>query len=372
MSPGSDQNAARQREMALAWFVQRRDASWNDAQEDAFQQWLAADRRHGQMYARCQLQWARLDDLPQELVMRMRRQLEHDERLAQPSGTPVKPDRPIPAPPPARPRQPARAAGPRGHRVLWPLLAAASIAALVVCIGWRFWQHDQDRPVFVQSFSTERGQQRDIPLPDGTRLRLDTATRIEVTYYRHRRQARLLDGQALFAVQADARRPFQVLAGPLRVTVVGTRFSVRHTPGIPGSDGVQVAVEQGKVDVGRPGAQTDSAMHGRASVLLVAGQQVTSDPQGVLGKVGSVPATGIAPWSAQRVSFVDVPLRQAIAEFERYGRTGMLVRDPAVAALRLSGTFDPMDPATLRRALPRVLPVRLRQTGNVTELLPAQ
>ena len=54
-----------------------------------------------------------------------------------------------------------------------------------------------------------------------------------------------------------------------------------------------------------------------------------------------------------------LPLSQALAEFERYGPTRLAVRDPAVAAMRLSGTFDPRHLDNFRKALPKVLPVRL-------------
>lgn len=58
------------------------------------------------------------------------------------------------------------------------------------------------------------------------------------------------EGQAVFSIKGDPSRPFDVLAGPLRITVVGTRSSVRFTPGIRGEEGVQVAVEEGRVRVG--------------------------------------------------------------------------------------------------------------------------
>ena len=188
---------------------------------------------------------------------------------------------------------------------------------------------------------------------------------------------RLLEGQAVFAVQSDAERPFSVLAGPLEVRVVGTRFAVRHTPGIDGADGTRVSVDEGRVRVARRERAQDgawaapSAASLREAVFLVAGQQLESDARGLLGPVAAVPGEGIAPWREHRLSFVDTPLGRALAELERYGPTGLVVNDPAVAALRLTGTFDPRDPRTLRRALPSALPVRLKEAGAVAELVAA-
>jgi len=237
-------------------------------------------------------------------------------------------------------------------------------------LGWDYWQH---QPVYTQSFASQRGEQLDIQLPDGSRLRLDTATRIAVTLYRQRREVKLAEGQVVFQVQGDAARPFDVLAGPMQVTVVGTRFSVRHTAGILGDDGVRVAVEEGRVRVRRalPADKRASAVAPADghTIELLAGQQVTADLAGELAPVAAVSAAGIAPWRDGRITFDNTPLAQALAEFERYGQTGLTVRDPAVAGLRLTGTFDPQRLGNFLLALPKVLPVRLRADGATTEIV---
>jgi transmembrane sensor len=133
-----------------------------------------------------------------------------------------------------------------------------------------------------------------------------------------------------------------------------------------------VSVEEGRVHVMRMGVAKEGAKQGaNEGVFLTAGQQVESDALGALAAVSSVPGEGIAPWREHRLSFVDTPLSRALAELERYGSTGLVVKDPLVAALRLSGTFDPRDARTLRRALPSALPVRLKDAGAVAEIVPA-
>jgi hypothetical protein len=44
---------------------------------------------------------------------------------------------------------------------------------------------------------------------------------------------------------------------------------------------------------------------------------------------------------------------------------------PGSGRLRLSGTFDPQRLAHFRSALPKVLPVRLKQNGDLTEIVEA-
>ncbi len=332
------------RQDVLGWFIRRRRDGWRAQDEAAFQAWLAADARHAGAWARWASHWAALDAIPADAVARLRR----DQA-----------DAPVPAGLPRR-------------RFLVPAFAVAAASGGAGLLAWNLWRAEQARPLYAQAFGTRRGEQAEAPLPDGSRLRLDTATRLEVAYYRQRREVTLLEGQAVFSVQADAARPFHVLAGPVGVTVVGTRFAVRYTPGLPGSDGVRVAVEEGRVRVVRRGGAPGDALDGLAGAIhLAAGQQVLADPEGRLAPPQAVPAEGIAAWRDSRVSFVDTPLAQALAELERYGSTGLTVRDPVVAAMRLSGTFDPRDVPTLRRVLPGALPVRLRQAGGTTEVLRA-
>lgn len=372
------ENAPPLRQQALVWFVQRQSTDWSDAQETAFQQWMALDPQHSEIYARCDEQWARLDGMPQDLVVKMRSQLAHDKAqqenestlLTSPAVQAASSPPSARAAPLAKPFSlPFMAAR---RRFFQPVFAVAGVAAITGSASFFTWQHIQSQPVFTQAFHTERGQRKEVRLPDGSQLLLDTATRVEVTYYQQRREVKLIDGQVVFAVQSNKERPFDVLAGLLRVTVVGTRFSVRHTPGLPGDQGTQVAVEEGKVRVARFDAPEKTQQETEATVFLTAGQQVTSDTQGTLGTVTSVAAGGIAPWREQRVSFVDTPLSHALAELERYGHTDLVVHDPAVAALRLTGTFDPLDHAALRLALARVLPVQLKKTALGIEILPVR
>lgn len=331
--PGNDASRA----AALDWFVRRRDHGFDAQQEQAFQAWLAADSGHRTAFAQWQQEWQAYDAIPPQMRQLLQRNLAYDQAMAAASAQGmVQSDAPV------------------RRRKLLPALALAAIAITTCGAGALAWQHWQAQPLLVQAYSTPRGQQSEVPLPDGSLLRLDTATRLEVRYYRQRREVSLLDGQAMFAVQKDTGRPFHVLAGPLRVTVVGTRFAVRHTPGVPGDGGARVAVEQGRVRVENVTAK--SAAH---AVLLAAGQQVLATAHG-LSAVSALHGADVAPWRAYRVSFDNQRLDRALAELARYQPVLLVIRDPAVASLAITGVFDPRDLATFQRVLPLSLPVRLQ------------
>ena len=337
------------RDAARAWLVRRQGEGWNARDESEFQRWLAQSSAHAAAYAQCEQRWRELDAMPADLQQRLRESLARDKaRQAAFNAVP-------------------QFAPTRRRFILWPATSAA-VAMVGGGAGYMAWEHLQAQPLSVEAFHTERGQQQTVTLSDGSQIRMDTATQLEVRMYRRRREVQLREGQAMFMVQHDGR-PFHVLAGPTRVSVVGTRFAVRYTPSIAGNDGVQVEVEEGRVRVAAlaPGEAAAGMYDMQAGVLLSAGQQVAANAHGAPLSVDAVPAEGVARWRAQRISFVDVPLSQALAEFDRYHATGLRIAAPQVAAMRLSGTFDPMATAALYQALPRVLPVRLqRQNDGVT------
>ena len=366
---------------AAGWVVRRKDGLTPE-EEAEFQSWLATDPEHAGAFDEIEAVWGRLDELPDEDVEALRvglpvggadaaqRPSRHREARTAAAGSPglpgVLPPRPMPLQSTGRRRWFARVGR------LMPSTALAATTCGVVGGGWLGWRMWERQPTFTRSLATARGQQTKARLPDGSTVWLDTATRIEVVFYRRRREVRLIEGQALFSVQADGGLPFEVLSGALRTTVVGTRFAVRHTGSGLGQDGgVSVAVEEGRVRVARssvPGADPQDGADVGTALELSAGQSVTADAAGGLARI-EVDGADRVSWREGRVNFNGTPLVKALAEFERYGDTGLWIRDPAVAALRVQGSFSLRQVAAFARALPQVLPVRLRSAHGRTEIV---
>ena len=356
--------------IAAGWVVRRQDGLTPE-EEAELQAWLAADPAHARALAQVEDVWGRMDELPDEGVVALKAGLPSYETgtslppsVVVPSPVPVAPE-PQHRPRPSLPTSPGRRSWLISLGRLIPQAVVAFSMVGIIGYGWHTWQH---QPTFQQSFATARGEQKKINLPDGSTLWLDTATQAEVALYRQRREVHLTDGQALFAVQSNPDQPFDVLAGDTRVTVVGTRFSVRRTHSGLGVEGsINVAVEEGHVRVANHSAahKIDDA---GASIELSAGQSVTVDAAGTFSPVDRT-AASITTWHEGRVNFSGTPLAQALAEFERYGDTGLVIRDPAVAALKVNGSFDLRQINAFVRALPRVLPVRLSTKDGQTEII---
>lgn len=362
---------------AAGWVVRRQDGLTPE-EEAELQEWLAADPAHARALAQVEDVWSRMDELPDEGVVALKARLSSHEAdtvlppsISVSDPVPVVPEsqhRPRPSSS-IQPASPGRRSWLIGLGRFVPQITAAAVAFSVVSVGWYGWSTWQHQPTFQQSFATARGEQKKVNLPDGSTLWLDTTTQAEVVLYRQRREVRLTDGQALFAVQSNPDQPFDVLTGGTRITVVGTRFSVRRTRSGLGAEGsVSVVVEEGRVRVASRSAA--HKMDSSSSVELSAGQSIIADAAGALGPVNRDDAPA-ATWREGRVSFSGTPLMQALAEFERYGDTGLVIRDPAVAALKVNGSFDLRQIGAFARALPRVLPVQLSTRDGQTEIIAA-
>lgn len=338
-------------DIAAATWVSRRHQGLNAQGEAELQAWLDADPRHADAFEDMAGTLGDLQQLPENDVASLKTWLPE-----------------TPAIPPVR-----LPATPRGlsHGSSWlPRLATAVIAVALIGGGLMGWGHWRGLPTFEQAYATTRGQQLTIRLPDAktgsaSTIELDTATRADARLYRDRREVHLTAGQAMLSVAPDAGRPFQVIAGQLRITVTGTRFSVRHTASGLEAGQTVVSVEEGHVRVEQLADQTKA----KDPVVLKAGQKVVADHAGRLGPVQQVPPLSIATWRGGRLSFDQTPLAQAVAEFERYGHTGLVVRDPDVASLPIGGSYNVRQFQRFVEGLPYVLPVRLIPLGDLTEVV---
>lgn len=359
--------------LQAALWATRRSEGLDAAAEREFQAWLLADARHAALHAEMHGSVAPVRALPASRIEALKAGVP-----AHASGS--DPSRPaqISAQPPSsaagRPR-PAASSGRRawlmGIGNFVPQMATAAAVVALVGGGWMGWNHHRSQPTFEKHYATQRGQRLNVELPDGSMLELDAATQAQVRLFRDHREVKLLDGQAMFSVQANPAQPFDVLAGPMRVTVVGTRFSVRHTGAGMAAHRTVIAVESGRVRVARGSAENHGSTATAAErVELTAGQAVSADPAGHLQAVISIPSGGVASWRKGRISFDDTPLGEAVAELERYGDTHLVIRDPAVAALRLGGSVDLRHIGGFVQALPSLLPVRLQKIDGRMEILP--
>ena len=192
---------------------------------------------------------------------------------------------------------------------------------------------------------TEPGQQVNLNLDDGTRVRLNAGSvlRIPDTFSEQVRMVHL-SGEAYFEVAGDAH-PFVVTTdrGHM-IEVVGTEFNVKTYRDEP----FRVVVSGGVVSV----REVEPELSGNREAIL---QELGEDSeQGIrlergqmmTGYNGSVQVhrevnlSRELAWLEQRLVFYDTPLRQVARELERWYRVEVVLSEPTHGDLRVTATFD--------------------------------
>jgi transmembrane sensor len=192
------------------------------------------------------------------------------------------------------------------------------------------------------TYSTEVGGQRLQVLSDGSRVRLNTDSKIQVRYRGAERRITLVRGEGFFDVAHDAARPFFVEANGTEVRALGTKFNVRRD-----DSAVQVTLVEGRVQVRKDDQPT--------AATLIPNQTLTVNAAGI-SAARSVNAVQAAGWTSGRLTFQGLPLRAAIQEVNRYSAQKIvLTAADGLANEPVSGQFEPGDTATFLAAVEEVL-----------------
>jgi len=251
----------------------------------------------------------------------------------------------------------AATAKPRGRRLAWRfsrgMLAAAAACLVVGLITWTVL-----RPVSDAGFMTAVGEQRSVTLRDGSVMFLNTDSKVRVRWRNSERRVDLIRGEARFRVASNVQRPFVVMTARAAVRVLGTIFNVRTE-----AQSTQVTVMEGQVEVlaatpdpqatfgeGRP---IEAAVSGAAvgnplvpSIRLGAGERAAVTIGGIEPNTGPS-LESVAALTERRLVFRDESLDAVVSEFNRYRTRPLVLDDPQLGALKISGAFDLTDPESL-------------------------
>lgn len=204
------------------------------------------------------------------------------------------------------------------RRMLAGGLAAACAGVMAVAIGTRWWRGT--------IYATQVGEIREVGLPDGSRLTINSDSAVEVAYRKERRNLRLIRGEAFFDVARDPDRPFEVSVGDTTFHALGTAFNLRDRGAV-----VELTVAHGLVGV-REGA----------SVM----RQVPADHFAIIhpDTVAVMPYDASAmdqkvAWRSKAIELNGDSVAQAVEEFNRYRLHPIVIGDQRVASLRVGGRF---------------------------------
>jgi transmembrane sensor len=287
---------------AAAWIAVLHGPSRTSATERGFSEWLKKSDVHARAFEEATTIWEESSRLP-------------------------------------RPRAAFRRRAPRAGSFAWAAVSAAAallVVALAIFIQWQ------------PAVETRVGEQRVLALDDGSRIILNTDTRVTVAYSRETRRVDLAQGEALFEVAKAPERPFVVFAGDRRIVALGTAFVVRRD-----SKKLAVTLVEGKVRVlprDAPAGSPPDAVHTDEVKVLEPGERIVfAEAQPV--KLDHPQLEKLLAWQRREVALDDTALAEAVTEMNRYNRKPLEIAFADASDVRVTGLFRAGDSLSFARAV---------------------
>jgi transmembrane sensor len=276
---------------AAAWLERRDREDWDMQQQAAMEVWLAESSAHRLAYLRLYAAWNYADRLAAMRRPRFSRLVSSGRKL-----------------------------GP----VAFKIAAACAVVAVVGVAASNYFPKQQ-----TQAFETPVGGHETLKLADGSRIELNTNTKVRVTLSAGQREVWLDRGEAYFEVQHNAARPFTVVTGNHRVTDLGTKFTIREN-----GNSLRVALLEGRARF-----ETDSLWNQPQTVLLTPGDVVIATKTSLsMERQPSRLLNDALGWRRGMLIFDRTPLADVVAQFNRYNAQKLSVSDSA-ARMKIDGTF---------------------------------
>lgn len=297
--------AQAQVDQAIDWLVKLRFDSPCPRTEQQFQHWLASHPHNP-------LAWQRVSHLGDELAglpkALSRRTLDGSQR---------------------------QHINRRDHLKLLAVLAVGG------SLGWAA-REPLGIPQLLADSSTATGERRQLQGSDGSRIQLNTASAIDLSYSAEQRRLQLVRGEVSLDSNPNDNRPFRIDTRVGQLATLDSHLLLREN-----DLGLLLAVRRGDVTLFPSSASPRRVLPGETLQVWANGsfQAVTlhSAPWG---------------WTDGVLSVQQMPLGEFIAEVARY-RPGLLRCAPEVAELKVSGTYQLADTGQILQLLTRSLPVRV-------------
>jgi transmembrane sensor len=213
-------------------------------------------------------------------------------------------------------------------------LATASVSTAV-------WQ--VSRSGFGADYATDAGETRSITLADGSLLNLGSRSALSLDFNQDQRHVHLQSGEAFFSAASVDPRPFVVSALRGMIRTHGAQFNVNI-----GASQVRVEVASSMVLLQPPNRQ---------DLSLSAGWRAAYSAD-QLYPAQQIDIASIGAWRQGRLVFENAPLRDVLAEIERWRGGRIAVLDQKTADIPVSAVFDAAKPQMALDTVVEVLNLR--------------
>jgi len=226
-------------------------------------------------------------------------------------------------------------------------VVAASLALFVSVIFFGSRMDGQLKK--TMEYQTAIGEFKNITLPDGSLVALNTDTKIHISFG-DQRKVYLTQGEAYFDVKKDGRE-FIVEGGTGRIKVLGTAFNARVS-----YNQMIVVVDRGRVAVS-PLAKGD---HQKKMLVAHDKLAVTDEKLGSVIKVSQK----VADWRNGWLDVNDISLATVVKELDRYYVGEIRLGKREMWQLRVTGRFSLKDIKKATRLLGQSMNLKVTVTKN--------
>ena len=304
------------RERATGFLQRRRYWKWNDENEAELEAWLNESLAHRVAFLRLEAGLSRV------------------ERLAALHSIET-------------PRAGAR----NVSAVMKVVGGALAVAVLFIAVSLYIFRPQE------KTYATAIGGHEIVTLADGSQIELNTDTVVHANVNANRRTASVDKGEAYFQIAHGESNPFVVTANGHRITVLGTKFSVRAD-----TARTEVALFEGRVwfgaNAGLSSAQAALLAPGDVAIATARSMSVTKTPLSNLSRQ--------LGWRRGELIFGNATLADAAAEFNRYNLEKIVIADAATAQLRIGGTFKANHVEDFTHLVQAILGLRVDKRGSDT------
>jgi ferric-dicitrate binding protein FerR (iron transport regulator) len=192
--------------------------------------------------------------------------------------------------------------------------------------------------VRMQHVATRPGQRVEISLSDGSQVVLGPASRMSYPSEFIGDREIELSGEAYFEVAHDPDRRFAVRTTRAVTRNIGTKFGVSA---YEDSRSTRVVVREGSVAV-TPRHPSDAAVASRRpapAAVLKHGDLARVGSDGALAVEHGVDVEAHLAWTSGRLVFTSTPLRDAIAQMNRWYDADIRIGDARIADYPVTATF---------------------------------
>lgn len=229
----------------------------------------------------------------------------------------------------------------RKHRRPMRYAIAAAICLAVVGSAESI-RIDIEARYFSDAYSAI-GEIREVSLPDGTHLHLNSNSAVDFNFSRSERQVKLIKGGAAFDIAPGDNRPFVVQVGDAKINDIGTVFQVSLN-----QQKTTVGVSQGQVQIVSPGGTAN----------LSAGQKILFSEGQPLGRLQAFDSYSETAWQRGHLIFVERPLDEVLEELSQYSNGYIVLKTPELGSLKVNGVFNIRDPDHALEAVEQSLKLR--------------